>query len=40
MFICNVAVGKAYSTTEGFLPPNMCPPRGFDSVVGEVSFFR
>jgi len=40
MFICNVAVGRAYCTTEGSLPRTMCPPQGYDSVVGEVSLFH
>ena len=39
MFICNVAVGRAFCTKEmGPLPPERCPPPGYDSVVGEVSF--
>lgn len=37
MFTATIAVGKAYTTTQGFLPHNMCPPPGYDSVVGEVS---
>lgn len=39
MFICNVAVGRAYCTTELQIPPEQCPPPGYDSVVGEVSLF-
>jgi hypothetical protein len=34
MFVCDVAIGKTYDTTEGFLPDHMCPPSGYDSVVG------
>lgn len=37
LFICNVAVGRAYCTTETGLLPEKCPPQGYDSVVGEVS---
>eukprot|EP00752_Nemacystus_decipiens_P006890 g6189.t1 len=36
MFVCNVAVGRSYNTYEGYLPPHLCPPSGFDSVIGEV----
>lgn len=34
--MANVAVGRAYTTQEGELPSNMCPPEGFDSVIGQV----
>lgn len=37
MFIVSVAVGRPFVTQEGFLPPELCPPDGYDSVVGEVS---
>eukprot|EP00903_Cladosiphon_okamuranus_P011897 g11174.t1 len=37
MFICNVAVGRAYRTQATGLLPENCPPPGYDSVVGEVS---
>lgn len=37
MFVCNVTVGRSYNTHEGFLPDNLCPPPGCDSVIGEVS---
>lgn len=39
MFLANVAVGRAFKTFEGKLDPNanLCPPPGFDSVIGEVS---
>lgn len=38
MFLANVAVGKAFTTFAGKLDPNanLCPPPGFDSVIGEV----
>ncbi|CAM9267091.1 unnamed protein product, partial [Hapterophycus canaliculatus] len=36
MFVANVSAGNAYRTTEGKLPDHMCPPQGYDSVVGEV----
>ena len=36
MFAATAVVGLAYLTKEGFLPDNMCPPPGFDAVVGEV----
>jgi hypothetical protein len=36
MFLCNVVVGKAFVTRDGTLPSQDCPPRGFDSVVGEA----
>ncbi|CAM9324420.1 unnamed protein product, partial [Hapterophycus canaliculatus] len=36
IFVVNVAAGKTYNTTEGNLEPDMCPPDGYDSVVGEV----
>ena len=39
MFVCNVAVGRSYNTTEGSLPHHFCPPKGFDSVIGEVKLF-
>ena len=35
MFLCNVAFGNAYATKNGGLPPNYCPPSGYDAVVGE-----
>jgi Poly(ADP-ribose) polymerase catalytic domain len=35
MFLCNVAVGRGYVTQEGRLSPDMCPPSGHHSVVGE-----
>lgn len=37
MFAATVAVGRAYQTNAGELPENMCPPHGFDAVVGEVN---
>lgn len=40
LFVCNVAVGRAYCTKELQLPAASCPPPGYDSVVGEVSLFR
>lgn len=36
MFLCNVVVGRAYVTQEGFLRPTECPPPGYDSVIGET----
>jgi hypothetical protein len=36
MFLCNVAVGSTFRTTEGFLPKEQCPPPGYNSVTGEV----
>ena len=36
MFLCNVVVGKPFVTRDGSLPSQDCPPRGFDSVVGEA----
>ena len=36
MFAATVVVGLAYLIKEGSLPDNMCPPPGFDAVVGEV----
>ncbi len=36
MFLCNVVLGKQYKTTEGFLPPDKCPPADYDSVWGET----
>ena len=36
MFLCNVVAGRSFVTKEGFLDPALCPPRGYDSVVGEV----
>lgn len=38
MFLTSVAIGRAYATMEGRLNPadNLCPPPGFDSVIGEV----
>ncbi|CAN0183221.1 unnamed protein product [Ectocarpus sp. 12 AP-2014] len=35
MFLSSVTVGRAFNTYEGKLPPEQCPPLGFDSVVGE-----
>eukprot|EP00903_Cladosiphon_okamuranus_P013691 g12749.t1 len=37
MFLTSVAIGRAFTTTQGRLEPtdNLCPPPGFDSVVGE-----
>lgn len=34
MFLCNVVVGKAFETEEGFMKPEDCPPRGYQSVHG------
>lgn len=34
--MASVAVGKPFFTTEGQLPPEYCPPAGYDSVIGEV----
>jgi hypothetical protein len=36
MFLCNVAVGRSYATTEGILSEDHCPPPGYDSVEGKV----
>lgn len=38
MFLASVAVGRAFKTQLGRLDPNanLCPPPGFDSVMGEV----
>lgn len=36
MFMASVAVGNAYRTQMGSLPPDLCPPTGYDSVVAEV----
>ncbi|CAN0173238.1 unnamed protein product, partial [Laminaria digitata] len=36
MFAATGAVGRAYLTQEGALPAKMCPPPGYDAVVGEV----
>ena len=36
MFLCKVAVGRPFITTEGELAPDQCPPPNHDSVVGEV----
>lgn len=36
MFVADVAAGKAYLTQERRLSDDMCPPPGYDSVVGEV----
>ncbi|CAM9699673.1 unnamed protein product [Scytosiphon promiscuus] len=36
MFVANVSVGKAFKTIKGTLPNYLCPPQGYDSVVGEV----
>ncbi|CAM9848754.1 unnamed protein product [Pylaiella littoralis] len=36
MFVANVAAGKAHTTKDRDLPIKMCPPAGYDSVVGEV----
>ena len=33
--MCNVVIGTPFITQEGFLPPEQCPPEGYDSVVGE-----
>lgn len=40
MFVASVAVGKAFLTFEGKLPPELCPPDGYDSVVGQVGKVR
>ena len=37
MFVATVTVGEAYLTEERELPENMCPPAGYDAVVGEVN---
>ena len=36
MFVCHVAIGNTYRTTDGSLTDDMCPPHGYDSVTGEV----
>lgn len=36
MFVASVAVGRAFKTQMGQLSADECPPRGYDSVVGEV----
>ncbi|CAM9304718.1 unnamed protein product, partial [Laminaria digitata] len=36
MFIATAAVGRAHRTQEAVLPAHMCPPPGFDAVLGEV----
>lgn len=38
MFLTSVAIGRAFTTMQGKLKPedNLCPPPGFDSVIGEV----
>ncbi|CBN80081.1 conserved unknown protein [Ectocarpus siliculosus] len=36
MFVANVTAGNAYLTQQGSLGQDMCPPAGYDSVVGEV----
>lgn len=36
MFTASVVVGRPYKTTEGFLPEDMCPPPGYNAVIGEV----
>lgn len=38
--MANIAVGRPYTTQEGELPSTMCPPDGFDSVIGEVRALR
>lgn len=35
--MCSVAVGRSFNTYEKGLPDHLCPPPGYDSVVGEVS---
>lgn len=40
MFLSSVTVGRAFITHQGKLPPDQCPPPGFDSVVGEVRKVR
>eukprot|EP01094_Clydonella_sp_ATCC50884_P021154 TRINITY_DN4583_c0_g1_i1.p1 TRINITY_DN4583_c0_g1~~TRINITY_DN4583_c0_g1_i1.p1 ORF type:complete len:479 (-),score=112.80 TRINITY_DN4583_c0_g1_i1:118-1554(-) len=37
MFICSVAAGHAFVTTETALDDSQCPPNGYHSVVGDVS---
>ena len=39
MFLTSVAVGRPFTTMQGRLEPsdNLCPPPGFDSVIGEVT---
>jgi len=34
MFLCVVALGKSFETSQGFLDADECPPSGYDSVVG------
>eukprot|EP00904_Undaria_pinnatifida_P004166 jgi/Undpi1/13750/HiC_scaffold_9.g03403.m1 len=36
MFTASVVVGRPFNTTEARLPADMCPPQGYDAVVGEV----
>ncbi|CAM9262096.1 unnamed protein product [Scytosiphon promiscuus] len=36
VFVANVAAGNTYNTTQVGLQPTMCPPNGYNSVVGEV----
>lgn len=36
MFTASVVVGRPYVTQEGRLPYDMCPPQGYDAVIGEV----
>lgn len=37
MFTASVVVGRPFKTHEGQLPPEMCPPQGYDAVLGEVN---
>jgi hypothetical protein len=34
MFLCNVVVGKAFTTDEHMLPEDQCPPPGYQSIIG------
>ena len=36
MFTASVVVGRPYVTQEASLPHDMCPPQGYDAVLGEV----
>jgi hypothetical protein len=36
MFLCSVAIGLPFKTKLGELPTELCPPTGYDSVVGEA----
>lgn len=38
MFVAHVAMGKSYVTNAKRLPQTECPPRGYESVAGEVRY--